>query len=391
MNLLDVAALAILAVAAWSGYRSGALPQLGGLAGAAAGGFIAIFWGIPFAHDFLSELEPAVRAIIVLLGLITFVGLGEAVGSAAGSAIRAALGAGILGALDRVAGAGVGFAQGVLVIWLVGGLLAAGPVPRIAHLAAASSVVRALNTALPPPTAFAEDLNRFLDATGLPDVFVGLDPLPGPEVPTPTDREAEAIAAAAKKSTVRVSSAACRLELTGTGFVIAKGYVVTNAHVVAGARTTRVNLGGAAYDAAPVLFDPSLDVAVLYAPKLKASALRFAADDPGRGDEGATLGFPGGGPLTIVAAAVSRELEAQGRDIYDEHRVTRAVLELRAEIEPGDSGGPFVLADGTVGGLVFAQSRTDPEVGYALTPTSVATRVAPAVGRTTEADTGPCT
>ena len=41
-----------------------------------------------------------------------------------------------------------------------------------------------------------------------------------------------------------------------------------------------------------------------------------------------------------------------------------------------------MLEDGTIGGLVFAESRTDDSVGYALTPTSVAVRVQPGIGRT---------
>ena len=49
-----------------------------------------------------------------------------------------------------------------------------------------------------------------------------------------------------------------------------------------------------------------------------------------------------------------------------------------------------MLADGTVGGVVFAESRTNEEVGYALTATSVATTIAPAVGRTGAVATGSC-
>jgi S1-C subfamily serine protease len=119
-------------------------------------------------------------------------------------------------------------------------------------------------------------------------------------------------------------------------------------------------------------------------------ALRFAATDPTRGTVGAALGYPGGGSLTIVPAAVTGAYSATGRDIYDEAIVNRRVLELRAQIDRGDSGGPFVLRDGTVGGLIFAEARTDPDVGYALSPTAVATRVAPALGRTGHADTGEC-
>ena len=99
----------------------------------------------------------------------------------------------------------------------------------------------------------------------------------------------------------------------------------------------------------PVLFDPSLDVAVLYAPDLDAPALRFATTDPERGAEGASLGYAGGGPLVVLPAAVAGAYQATGHDIYDGALVTREIIELRAAIEPGDSGGPLVLEDGTIG------------------------------------------
>jgi S1-C subfamily serine protease len=177
---------------------------------------------------------------------------------------------------------------------------------------------------------------------------------------------------------------------TGTGFAIATDYVVTNAHVVAGGRTVRVALDGTPFDAAVVLFDPDTDVAVLWVPGLPAPALRFAATDPKRGDAGAAIGFPGGGGMVVVPAAVTDSHDATGRDIYGEHPVHREILELRAAIERGDSGGPFILADGTVGGVVFAEARTDDDVGYALTPTSVAVRIQPAIGRTGAVAVGDC-
>ena len=49
-----------------------------------------------------------------------------------------------------------------------------------------------------------------------------------------------------------------------------------------------------------------------------------------------------------------------------------------------------MLSDGTVGGVVFAEARTDPEVGYALTPTSVRSAIAPALGRTGAVPVGNC-
>jgi S1-C subfamily serine protease len=94
--------------------------------------------------------------------------------------------------------------------------------------------------------------------------------------------------------------------------------------------------------------------------------------------------------LVVLPAAVAGSYPATGRDIYGLDRVTREILELRAHIDPGDSGGPLVLEDGTVGGLIFAESRTDPEVGYALTPQSVARAIEPGLGRTRAADVGGC-
>jgi S1-C subfamily serine protease len=189
---------------------------------------------------------------------------------------------------------------------------------------------------------------------------------------------------------VRVSTRACDALVTGTGAVVADGYVVTNAHVVAGASTVRVEVPSGSGDADVVLFDPDLDVALLHAPGIHAPALRFAARDPRRGSVGAALGYAGGGPLAVLPAAVTGGYAAEGRDIYDGDLVRRDILELRAEVEPGDSGGPLVLQDGTIGGLVFAESRSDDSVGYALTPTSVAVRVAPGLGRTGAVDVGDC-
>ena len=79
-----------------------------------------------------------------------------------------------------------------------------------------------------------------------------------------------------------------------------------------------------------------------------------------------------------------------GRDIYGSGTVTREVYELQAMIRPGNSGGPFVLVNGDVAGLVFAASTTDPEIGYALTSTEVLPDVHRAIGRTTPASTGSC-
>ena len=391
MNPLDIVTIVLVVLAVLLGFRSGALPQVGGLLGAVGGGAIAVL-SLPLLVDPLGELPAGIRPFVVLGGLLAAVGIGESIGSAIGGMIARALGNGVLGTVDRFAGGLTGAAQALLIMWLAGGLLAIGPVPRLTEAAQTSVAIRTLNDALPPPVEIAAELGTLLDASGLPEVFVGFEPLPLPPVEPPTDETARDIAKLAEASTVRVSAATCGFESSGSGVVVADAYVVTNAHVVAGTRERGVRVTGVAgqVDARVVLFDPELDVAVLYTPDLRGVPLRFAASDPARGAIGAAIGYPGGGSLTVVPAAVTGAYPATGYDIYDKTTVRREILELRAQIDRGDSGGPFVLRDGTIGGLIFAEARTDPDVGYALSPTAVAIRVAPAMGRTGAVDTGEC-
>jgi S1-C subfamily serine protease len=392
VNPIDIVAVALVIVALLLGFRSGALPQLGGLLGAIGGGALVIL-ALPALADPLAEIEPEIRPLLVLVGLLLAVGLGESIGSSIGSAMARRLGGGVLGAADRVGGGFVGIGQALLIIWLAGGLLAIGPLPRLTEAAQGSTAVRALNSVLPPPESFAEELGALLDASGLPDVFIGLEPLPRPSVERPTDAVTRAIGALAEESTYRITAAACGQQVSGSGVVVARGYIVTNAHVVAGASDRGVRVADASgdqSDAVVVRFDPDLDIAVLYAPDVRARSLDFAVVDPERGAIGAALGYPGGGPLTILPAAVTGAYPGTGRDIYDEGTVRRDLLELQSAIDQGDSGGPFVLADGTIGGIVFAEARSNPDIGYALAARDVDVAVAPAIGRTSPVDTGPC-
>ena len=391
MNFIDLGILAMFAFALVAGWNTGFFPQILGLAGAALGGLVVAL-ALPSARSLLDPIDPAARALGVLTLLLVAIGLGEGLGSGLGSMVKRRMGGGVLGGLDKLSGALIGIAQGILVIWLVGGALAAGPIPRLAAQAQHSWFIRSIDGVLPPPTSFVDELGRWLDATGLPDVFIGLEPFPAAPVDTPTNPEADRIARVAEASTVRVQAAACDRISTGTGFVIGRGgYLVTNAHVVAGSTAIVVGFdGGSPVSATVVLFDPKLDVALLRAPDLRAAPLIFAATNPARGTKGAALGHPGGAPLRAIPAAVSNTYQAEGRDIYGSGRVTREIVELRAEINRGDSGGPLMLPDGTVGGVVYAEALSDPTVGYALSPVDVASRVVPSIGRTVQVSTGGC-
>jgi len=207
----------------------------------------------------------------------------------------------------------------------------------------------------------------------------------------PSEAEARRAFEAAAPSTVRVVGTGCGEVLSGSGFVVSGDYVVTNAHVVAGVDAPEVQRqDGTSQPGTTVLFDPRTDLAVLHVEAAPGPPLPLLATDVDRGTGGAALGYPGGGDLTGERAAVRRPIAAVGRDIYSTREVERQVYELQARIEPGDSGGPFVLPDGSVAGVVFAASPTDPSLGYAIASTEVIPDVDRAAGRTRPVSTGGC-
>ncbi len=389
MNLVDAMAIGLLVLAVVLGVRSGALPQLGGLAGAAVGA-IAALTILPTILPALSTLSALWRVVAVLTAVLLLIALGETLGARIGRAASRRVSDGFLGSLDRVAGGIVGAGQALLIVWLLGGILGTGMIPALTRDAETSVAVRGIDAVLPPPTELVLGLGTALDQSGLPDVFLGLERLPADPVAMPADPLVQALGVAALASVPRVEADACDYRSTGTGIVVKAGYVVTNAHVVAGARSVRIVTKSGSFKAVVVAFDPNLDVAVLRAPGLAAVPLVFATSNPNRGAVGATIGYPKGGGAAIEPAAVAARYSAEGVDIYGTARVVRQIIEIRAQVEPGDSGGPLLLADGSVGGLVFAESRTDASVGYALAPEAVASAIGPALARTTAVATGSC-
>jgi S1-C subfamily serine protease len=389
VNLFDLIAIIVIVAAVIAGSRTGALPQIGGILGAVAG-LVVTLNITPWVVTQTAGLEPIPRVLVVLGAIIAAVIAGEALGSAVGRALGDKLGTGVLSGMDRGAGATLGGAQAILIIWLAGGLLAVGPLPTLGRTASQSLSMHVINTYLPAPTKVVGQIAAALDQSGLPSVFVGLEPAPLAPVDIPGSAQARRLASNAIDGTGRVVSLACSTQVTGTAELIAADYLVTNAHVVAGAQFIDIQMGSQDVRATVVAFDPELDIAVLRAPGIKGTVLRFATRTPDRGVQGAAIGFPGGGPMVVIPAGVAGSYPATGRDIYNKGITDRTIIELRASIQPGDSGGPLILPDGTIGGIVFAESRTDAGVGYALTPGAVATTVQPAIGRTGAVDVGPC-
>jgi S1-C subfamily serine protease len=390
VGVLDLLIVAWAVLAAVAGYRRGASMQIAEYAGLAAG----LIVGAVVAPTIASlASSPVLRAGLALAALFGFAAIGMSLGWTLGRRIRPSERRGVLGRFDSVAGVLVSVAVVLLVVWFVAYNLVSGPVPAVSRAIQSSAIVRGLENTLPRPPPLLSEARGLLDRFGFPQVFADLPPLPSTPVQVPGGPAVRAIAAKASGSTVRIEGHACRgLIEEGSGFVVAPGYVVTNAHVVAGVRSPVVQSPGRDdLVATTVLYDPKTDVAVLHVQGPLGPALALHRASLSRGSKGAVLGYPGGGPLTAGGAAVRREISAEGRDVYGRSTVTRDVYELQANVRPGNSGGPFVLSSGQVAGIVFAASTTEQGVGYALTANQVAPDVQRGIGRTAAVSTQGCT
>jgi len=128
---------------------------------------------------------------------------------------------------------------------------------------------------------------------------------------------------------------------------------------------------GAHFRATVVLYDPERDLAVLDVPGLTAAALQFAGP-AADGTSATVVGYPENHPLTVVAARIGEALPVTGPDIYQTGSVNRQIYPIRAQVLPGNSGGPLLSTSGEVYGVVFAASTYYQGVGYALTAAEVA-------------------
>jgi S1-C subfamily serine protease len=293
--------------------------------------------------------------------------------------------------VNQTLGAGFGVVITLITVWLVGSLLVSIPSRPLARAVRGSTVLRVVGDAFPRPPNLVFYLRQYLDTSGFPQVFAGLPRPLAPQVDLPPGRDARAAIRAAQESTVRVVVPACGGTQLGSGWVAGDSVVVTNAHVVAGGDSITIEDTAGRHSGSVVFFDPRTDIAIVRAEGLAGPPLELEVDPIDRGEGGATLGFPGGGPLETHAAAVRDRYSAVGLDIYGQSEVSREVYELRSPVRQGDSGGPFVLPNGSVAGVVFAASTTDGDTGYALTGEEVMDELETGLSAVAPAGTGRCT
>jgi S1-C subfamily serine protease len=391
MNGLDFLLLVLFVVVCVRGGRLGGLSQIASY-GAAALGLLLGALIAPNIAQRLTDGPGVTPSLVTLTVLLACLLIAQSIGIAIGMRLRSAAVDAGAGSVDAIAGIAVAAAGLILTIWLLAGPLSRGPSPALANTLRSSRVVAVIDATLPAPPDVIARVGTYLDRQGFPEVVSGIRPdVTVAPAPTPQGSTVQAARQAARRSVVQVESRGCNAISFGSGFVTRRGFVVTNAHVVAGGEDVTVRSLDGVDEADVVVFDPGLDLAVLSVPGLDARGLPWRREPASRGITGATLGFPGGEPeLVTKPAAVRQRIRAVGRDIYGAEPVTRDVLILADEVTRGDSGGPFVTGDGEVAGVVFAAAVSERNTGYALTVNAVLDTVVEGIRRDTPVGTGAC-
>jgi len=162
----------------------------------------------------------------------------------------------------------------------------------------------------------------------------------------------------------------------GSGVIVdAKGYIVTNRHVVEKADRIRVKLmddpPGVLHDAKVIGSDQETDLAVIKIESEKALPVAKLgnSDSMEVGDWVLAVGSPFGLSETVTAGIVS----AKGRNIVP-NRQFQSFIQTDAAINPGNSGGPLVNMAGEVIGIntaILTDTNAYAGVGFAMPSNTV--------------------
>ena len=161
----------------------------------------------------------------------------------------------------------------------------------------------------------------------------------------------------------------------GTGFIIGKNRILTNAHVVSNARRVLITVHGSPvkYPAKVDFIAHDCDLAMLSVENFKDfeafPAFTFG-EVPSLESQVRVIGYPiGGERLSVTRGVVSRiDFQPYSHSRADSH----LAVQIDAAINPGNSGGP-VVQDGKVVGVAFQGLRQADNTGYII-PTPVIRR-----------------
>ncbi len=393
LNAVDWLIILLAVVVGYTGWTHGFVVGVLSFIGFVGGAFA----GLLLVPEVLSGFDPglgvSVLAILLVLGTAS---IGQGILAWAGGWVRGKVSSRPARRFDAAGGAAFGVAGLLVAAWACGLAISTAAVPYASPGVRESRILDVVDAAVPAsPDRVRHAFQDVVTAGGFPQVVVPWEAEPILQVAPPDnllsrDPTIRSASSSVMKITGRADS--CDRLITGTGFVVAPERVMTNAHVVAGVSEPVITFpDGEPLEAQVVAFDPDIDLAVLAVPGLERAVLPLAGEAPASGDEGVVVGYPNDGPLRSDGTRVRGTHQLRGHDIYDTDGVTREVVSLRGDIRSGNSGGPLLSADGTVQGVVFAASLTDPDTGYALAPSEFVELAEEASDATEPVPTGDCT
>jgi S1-C subfamily serine protease len=333
--------------------------------------------------------------VVAVVLLVCAAIIGQFVASSIGAAVRQTVTSPSSTILDSIGGAAVSVLSMLLIAWAIGSVLTASSFPVVVGQVDNSVVLGTMDRIMPTQakTMFG-DFRRLLASGPFPQVFSGIGAahLFAVGAPNPAVLNSRGyLAATSRVVKVQGTAPSCNRSIEGSGFVYAPQHVLTNAHVVAGVQggPTVTTVDGTTYRARVVLYDPQVDVAVLYVPGLNLTPLSFD-DHAQAGAEAVVAGYPLDRRFTQVPARIGGTQNAVGPDIYQTGTVDRQIFEIRAVVQPGNSGGPLLSPSGTVYGVVFAAAVNMSDTGFALTASEVSADASAGADQTIQTSTQTC-
>lgn len=214
-----------------------------------------------------------------------------------------------------------------------------------------------------------------------------------PTAKTEDERNTIAVFRAAAPSTVFVTQTRIVVDFlgdeqevpagSGSGFVWDEaGHIVTNYHVVEGARALRVTFQNQkTFDGTLVGVEPRKDIAVIKvdAPRELLKPVTIAQHTSLEvGQKAIAIGNPFGLDHTLTTGVIS----ALGRQVHGAGGVTiRDMIQTDAAINPGNSGGPLLDSSGALIGMntmIFSKSGAYAGIGFAVPATTIG-RIVPQI------------